>query len=135
MSLPQPAIDLLNHPKAHATIVTINPDGSPQTTLVWVEAADGTVSFNTASGRQKTRNLKRDPRVVVSVQNPENPREYAVFEGQARITEEAADEQIDRLAQKYLGQDKYPWRNPAETRVRVVVDVASVKGAGPWVEA
>ena len=134
MPLPQAAIDLLNHPNAHATVVTLNKDGAPQATLVLVEAVDGTVSFNTASGRQKPRNLARDPRMVVTVQNPENPREYAVFEGTATVTEAGADEQIDRLAQKYLGQDKYPWRNPAETRLRVDLDVTAVKGMGPWVE-
>lgn len=134
MTLPQAALDLLNHPKAHATVVTLNRDGSPQTTLVWVEAVDGTVSFNTASGRQKPRNLERDSRITVSVQNPENPREYAVFEGTARVTEAGADEQIDRLAKKYLGQDTYPWRQPTETRLRVDLDVTSVKGMGPWVE-
>lgn len=133
MFLPPAAIDLLNHPKAHATVVTVNRDGAPQATLVWVEALDGTVSFNTTAGRQKARNLQRDPRVVVSVQNPENPREYAVFEGTATITEDGADDQIDRLAKKYLGEDKYPWRKPEEQRVRVDVDVTSVKGMGPWV--
>ena len=133
MSLPPAAIDLLNHPKAHATVVTVNRDGAPQATLVWVEALDGTVSFNTTAVRQKARNLQRDPRVVVSVQNPENPREYAVFEGTATITENGADDQIDRLAKKYLGEDKYPWRKPEEQRVRVDVDVTSVKGMGPWV--
>jgi PPOX class probable F420-dependent enzyme len=134
MKLPQSAIDLLNHPQAHATVVTLNRDGSPQTTLVWVEAIDGTVSFNTTRGRQKPRNLERDPRIAVSVQNPENLREYAVFEGTARMTEAGADEQIDRLAQKYLGQDKYPWRQPTETRLRVDVDVTAIKGMGPWIE-
>ena len=133
MSLPPAAIDLLNHPKAHATVVTVNRDGAPQATLVWVEALDGTASFNTTAGRQKARNLQRDPRVVVSVQNPENPREYAVFEGTATITEDGADDQIDRLAKKYLGEDKYPWRKPEEQRVRVDVNVTSVKGMGPWV--
>jgi len=134
MTLPQAALDLLNNPKAHATIVTLNPSGAPQATLVWIEVIDGVVSFNTAAGRQKPRNLQRDPRILVSVQDPENPRQYAVFEGTARMTEDGADEQIDRLAQKYLGQDKYPYRNPAETRVRVDVDVTAVKGTGPWVQ-
>ncbi len=134
MPLPQAAIDLLNHPQAYATVVTLNRDGAPQATLVWVEAVDGTVSFNTASGRQKPRNLARDSRIVVTVQNPENPREYAVFEGTAEATEAGADEQIDRLAKKYLGEDKYPWRRPDETRLRVDMVVTSVKGMGPWVE-
>ena len=134
MPLPQAAIDLLNHPKAHATVVTLNRDGAPQATLVWVEAVAGTVSFNTASGRQKPRNLARDPRIVMTVQNPENPRESAVFEGTARVTETGADEQIDRLAMKYLGEDKYPWRKLTETRLRVDMDVAAVKGMGPWVQ-
>lgn len=133
MPLPQPAIDLLNHPKAHATVVTTGRNGQPQVTLVWVEPLEDGVSFNTALGRQKARNIERDSRIIVSVQNPDSPGQYAVFEGVATLTEDGADEQIDRLAKKYLGVDAYPYRNPAEQRVRVQVDVASVKGMGPWV--
>ena len=133
MTLPQAAIDLLDHPKAHATIITTNSKGQPQVTLVWVEALDGTLSFNTALGRQKVKNLQHNPRLVVSVQNPDALREYAVFEGTANLTEDGADEQIDRLARKYTDEERYPWRKPEERRVRVDVDVRAIKGMGPWV--
>lgn len=133
MSIPESAAALVNHPQAHATVVTTNPSGKPQVTLVWAEVVDGVLSFNTATGRQKERNLKRNPFFAVSVQDPENPRQYAVFEGTATITEEGSDEQIDRLAKKYLGQDKYPYRSAAEQRVRVDMNVERITGMGPWV--
>ncbi|GMU41410.1 MAG: PPOX class F420-dependent enzyme [Chloroflexota bacterium] len=119
--------------QVHAHVVTLNPDGSPHVTLVWVEARDGTVSFNTARGRKKTRNLERDPRIVVSVQDTDHPRQYAVFAGTARLIDEGAVEQIDGLAKKYLGRDTYPAHRPDEPRVRVDVDVTRISGQGPWV--
>lgn len=133
MPIPETAAAVVNHPQAHATVVTTNPSGKPQVTLVWAEVVDGVLSFNTAAGRQKERNLKRNPFFVISVQDPENPRQYVVFEGTATISEQGADEQIDRLAKKYLGQDKYPYRSAAEQRVRVDMKVERIKGMGPWV--
>ncbi|MEX2032863.1 MAG: PPOX class F420-dependent oxidoreductase [Dehalococcoidia bacterium] len=133
MSIPDAAAQLVNHPKAHATVITTNPSGTPQVTLVWAEVADGVLSFNTAAGRQKERNIRRNSHVAVSVQDPENPRQYAVFEGTATITEEGSDEQIDRLAKKYLGLDSYPQRSTSEQRVRVNIEVERITGMGPWV--
>ncbi|MDA0270248.1 MAG: PPOX class F420-dependent oxidoreductase [Chloroflexi bacterium] len=130
--LPQAAVDLLTR-EVYAHIVTLNRDGSPHVTLVWVEARDGAVSFNTARGRKKTRNLERDPRIVVSVQDAGNPRQYAVFSGTARLIDEGAIEQIDGLAKKYLGRDVYPAHRPDEPRVRVDVDLERITGMGPWV--
>jgi len=132
ITLPQAALDLLAK-KVHGHIITLNRDGTPHVTLVWMEARDGTVSFNTARGRQKARNLARDPRIVVSVQDTENPRQYAVFTGTARLIDEGAIEQIDRLAKKYLGVDLYPAHRPDEARVRVDLDVTRISGTGPWV--
>jgi PPOX class probable F420-dependent enzyme len=134
LTLPQPAVALLNDPKAYATVITMNRDGSPHVTLVWIEAVDGVPSFNTAVGRVKDRNLKRDPRVIVSVVNSAGNGDYAVFYGQARVTEDGAIEQIDRLAKKYTGRDRYN-HQPGETRIRVDIDVDRIGGRGPWVTA
>jgi PPOX class probable F420-dependent enzyme len=112
-------VALLQEPQlAHLT--TLMPDGSPQTTPVWVdvEPDGGHVLINTAEGRLKTGNLDRDPRVAVSVVDKSNDWRYVTLRGSvAEERHEGADEHIDRMAKKYLGQDKYPFRNPEEQRV------------------
>jgi len=104
--------------KAFAHLATVGPDGSPQVTPVWVDY-DGThVRFNTAKGRVKARNLERNPRVALSIQDPDNPYSYVQVRGRiVEATERGADAHIDALAKKYLGQDKYPYRQPGEVRV------------------
>jgi len=101
-----------------ANLATLMPDGSPQVTPVWVDF-DGThILVNTAEARQKFRNVRRDPRVAVSVFNHQSPYSYATVRGRVvEITHEGADEHIDRLAKKYLGRDTYPFRQPGERRV------------------
>ena len=104
--------------KAFAHLATIGADGSPQVTPVWVDF-DGThIRFNTAKGRVKDKNLRRNPRVALSIQDPDNPYRYMQVRGRvAEITEQGADAHIDALAKKYINQDKYPWRRPEEVRV------------------
>ena len=104
--------------KAFAHLATIGADGSPQVTPVWVDF-DGThVRFNTAKGRVKDKNLRRNPRVALALQDPDNPYRYVQVRGRvAEITEQGADAHIDSLAKKYINQDKYPWRRPGEVRV------------------
>jgi PPOX class probable F420-dependent enzyme len=101
-----------------ANLATLMPDGSPQVTPVWVDF-DGThILVNTAEGRQKPRNMRRDPRVAISVFNQQSPYSYATFRGRVvEITHEGADQHIDRMAKKYLGLDTYPSRQPGERRV------------------
>ena len=71
--------------------------------------------FNSAKGRQKDRNVRRDPRVALAIVDPENPYRYLEIRGRVvEITEEGADEHIDKMAKKYLGVDKYPYRQPTE---------------------
>ena len=113
------AVKLLQE-KQIAQLATTMKDGSPQVTPVWVdvEPDGGHILVNTAEGRVKSRNTERDPRVAVSVVDAQNPYRLAVVRG--RIVErrhEGADQHIDKLAQKYLGQETYPWRNPQEQRV------------------
>lgn len=104
--------------KTFAHLATIGGDGSPQVTPVWVDF-DGThVRFNTAKGRVKDKNLRRNPKVALAIQDPDNPYRYIQVRGRvAEITEQGADAHIDSLTKKYLNQDKYPYRQPGEVRV------------------
>jgi PPOX class probable F420-dependent enzyme len=101
-----------------AHIATLMPDGSPQVTPVWVDYDGQYVLVNTAEGRAKPRNVRRDPRVALSVVNQENPYQMVSIRGRViEVTNQGADEHIDKLAKKYLGQDKYPFRQPGEQRL------------------
>ncbi len=104
--------------RAFGQLATLMPSGWPQVTPVWVDY-DGTyVIFNSARGRQKDRNVRRDPRVAITVVDPDNPYRYLEVRGRvAEITEQGADAHIDRLAKKYLGVDTYPYRKSDEVRV------------------
>lgn len=132
MSLPltQVARDLLNKPAAHALVITTNRDGSPHATLVWVEERDGTLTFNTATGRRKWFNMRRNPHILVAVQDPDAPRAYAVFEGTATLSEEGANDQINRLSKKYTGRESYAGFNDRERRVSVRLDLEKISGRG-----
>ena len=103
---------------------TVNSDGSPQVTPVWTDEKDGKIRFNTAVGRVKERNLRRDPRVGLSITARDNPWEKADIRGRVVdfVEGQEADAHIDDLAEKYIGQRPYPWRNPAEKRVIVVIE-------------
>ena len=115
--IPEGIRKLLESPN-FASLATLMPDGSPQVTPVWVDF-DGThILVNTAEGRQKPRNVRRDPRVAVSIFDQQNPYSYATVRGRVvEITHEGADQHIDRMAKKYLGRDTYPFRQPGERRV------------------
>jgi PPOX class probable F420-dependent enzyme len=89
------------------------------------------VIFNTADGRRKVQNLRRDPRIIVSVQDRNTPQAYAVFHGKARIVEDGADEHIDKLAKRFLGVDRYQFRQPGEKRLIVRISVDRIGGNGP----
>jgi PPOX class probable F420-dependent enzyme len=116
-SIPDKYKDLFEK-KTFAHLATVGLDGSPQVTPVWIDY-DGTyVRFNSAKGRVKVRNLERNPRVALAIQDPDNPYRYVQVRGRiAEATEQGADAHIDALARKYLGQDKYPFRQPGEVRV------------------
>jgi PPOX class probable F420-dependent enzyme len=112
------------------TATTLRDDGSPHNTVVWVDVDDGTVGFNTARGRAKARHLEHDPRASLMVVDPNNPYRWVAVSGQAELTEEGADAQIDKLAKKYLGQDEYPFRQPDEKRVSVRITPERVDTSG-----
>ena len=124
-TIPASHKDLLEKP-AFANLATLNDDGSPQVTPVWFEYDGQHIIVNTARGRVKDRNLQREPRVALSIMDPANPYRYLGIQGRvAEMTENGADAGIDRLAKKYLGKDKYPWKGPNE--VRVIVKIAPQK--------
>ncbi len=127
-----PELRALLEQKVYGHVITMNRDGSPQVTMVWMNVHNGKASFNTNLARQKARNLKRDPRVMVSVQALENPQQYALLMGTATVTEAGALDHINALAQKYMGTD-YTNLQPGEVRVSVDIDLQQVRGAGPWV--
>jgi PPOX class probable F420-dependent enzyme len=111
-------------------VTTLREDGSPHSTIVWVDVEGDKVSFNTARGRAKPRHLEHDPRASLLMVDPNNSFKWVAVSGPAELTEEGADAQIDKLAKKYLGKDKYPWRNPDETRVKVLIKPEKVDATG-----
>ena len=100
-------------------VTTLQRDGSPQSTVVWVDVDDEGVSINTAYGRVKPRNLARDPRISLVVVDPDDPYRWIKVSGTGRLVDEGADDQIDRLSKKYTGRDVYASRQPGEQRVTV----------------
>jgi PPOX class probable F420-dependent enzyme len=105
-----------------ASLATLNPDGSPQITPLWISLEGDDVVVNTAKGRIKARNLAQDARVAVSVIDPNDPYNVVAFQGTVtEVTTEGADAHIDWLAKKYLGVDSYPGRREEEVRIKVTI--------------
>jgi PPOX class probable F420-dependent enzyme len=102
-----------------AHVAVIDADGAPHVTPVWVDTDGESILFNTAKGRAKYNSLVRNPVVAVSVVDKANDFRTLWVKGTAELVENGADEHIDRMAQKYLGQDTYPYRQPGEERVIV----------------
>jgi PPOX class probable F420-dependent enzyme len=112
-------------------LATVMPDGSPQVTPMWVDFDGKYILVNTEEGRQKPRNIRRDPRVAISVTRAGNPYAFASVRGRVvEITTEGAEEHIDKLAKKYLGRDRYPWRQPGEQRVIFKIEPRRVASMG-----
>ncbi|MFZ1995298.1 MAG: PPOX class F420-dependent oxidoreductase [Solirubrobacteraceae bacterium] len=110
-----------------AVISTHNPDGSILSTVAWISMEDGELAVNSAEGRQWPANLDRDARVTALVYPADNPYEYVEIQGTASGTHDDADDHIDRLTQKYMGQDKYPFRGPGEVRKKFVITPTRVR--------
>ncbi len=116
-TIPQQFQDLLTK-KAFASLATVMPDGSPQVTPVWFDFDGSHIRINSAKGRLKDKNMRRNGHVALAIQDPENPYRYLAVRGRVEeITENGADAHIDSLAKRYLGQDRYPYRQPSEVRV------------------
>jgi PPOX class probable F420-dependent enzyme len=128
--LPKSHIDIL-HKTAFAHFATLMPDGSPQVSPVWIDEKDGFLLINSAVGRVKDRNVAANPRVAISITDPENP--YRMLSLRGRVVErttDGAEEHIDKMAKKYMGKEKYPLRQPGEQRViyKVALDRVSTMG-------
>jgi PPOX class probable F420-dependent enzyme len=118
--------ELLDAPN-YAVISTLNRDGSIHNTMVWISAENGAVAVNSAVGRLWPRNLERDPRVTVIVQETGDPYHFVEIRGRASPTLEGADEHIDALSKKYLGVEEYPARQPGEQRIKFVITPGHVR--------
>ena len=135
-----PAARRLLESNALAHVVTVNPDGSPQVAIVWVGLEDDEIVAGHLDVRQqKVRNLRRDPRVALSVEsdvtNPMGLREHLVVHGRARITEGGAAELLQRLARTYLGPDvRFPPMDDPPPGVVTRITVERIGGVGDWVE-
>jgi PPOX class probable F420-dependent enzyme len=129
-TIPEQYQDLFTK-KSFAHLATVGKSGVPQVTPVWCDF-DGThVRVNTARGRVKDRKLQENPRVALSIQDPDNAYRYVQVQGRVvEMTEQGADAHIDALAKKYLGKDRYPFRQPGEVRVMVKILPERVQGNG-----
>jgi PPOX class probable F420-dependent enzyme len=128
--IPESHRDLLEK-SAFGNLGTLMKDGSPQVTPIWVDFDGKFVRFNSAKGRVKDKNVRRDPRVSISLQDPANPYRYLEIRGKVvEITENGADDHINKLAKKYLGKDVYPFRQPGEVRVIYKIEPQKVSFIG-----
>jgi PPOX class probable F420-dependent enzyme len=119
--IPENYKDLLDS-NALAHVATIGPNGEPQNNPVWF-GWDGThLRFSQTKGRQKYRNMQREPRVALSIVDPTNPYRYLEIRGVVeRIDDDSSLDFINSMAKKYIGQDRYPWHRPEDERVVIVV--------------
>ncbi len=128
--IPEQYRDLLEEPVT-ASLATVLPNGQPQVTPVWCDLEDGLIRVNTAKGRQKHKDMVERPQVTLMAIDPQNPYRYLEVPGRvARIEEEGADAHIDLLAKQYMGVDRYPYHDPAQTRVISYIEPIKVSGQG-----
>ena len=125
-SVPESHAALLGAPH-FAHVCTINTDGSPQSSPVWLNREGAVICLNSAEGRRKIANMRRDPRVAISIIDAANPYRYVELRGRViEMTHEGADAHIDQLAKDYLDVDAYPYRSPGEQRVLIRIAVEHV---------
>jgi PPOX class probable F420-dependent enzyme len=118
--------ELLEQPN-YAVVSTMSEHGAIRSTIVWVSAEGNEVAVNSAVGRRWPTDLERDPRVTLLVFESGNPYHFVEIRGTATATLEGADEHIDALAKKYLGEDRYPYRTEGEQRVKFVITPEHVR--------
>jgi len=130
--VPEKFEDLLEwDTKAYAHVATVGPNGEPQNNPVWFDTQDGKILFSQTTTRQKLKNVAREPRVALSILDPENPYRYLEIRGKVVEVQPDPDKAfIDRMAQKYLGEERYPWNRPGEERVIVVVEPEHTSSMG-----
>ena len=128
-TLSDPQVQALLQQPNYATISTLNKDGSMHSTVIWISGENGTVAVNSAIGRLWPANLRRDPHIAIVVQENGNPYHFVEIRGTVSETAEGdeADEHINALAKKYIGQDEYPYRQPGEERIKFVIEPGHVR--------
>jgi PPOX class probable F420-dependent enzyme len=115
-----------------AHVATVNPDGSPQVSPVWIGLEGDKIVFNTAKGRVKPKNIARDPRVAISLFNQENPYESLLVQGRVVETEDDSDlAHINQFTKRYIGQDEYPFLEEGEERIVVRIEPEKVAYTPP----
>ena len=130
-TIPPEFLDLVTTKKAFANLATVMPNGSPQVTPVWFDFDGRYLRVNSARGRVKDKNMRRDPRVALSILDPDNPYRYLEIRGRViKITEDGAVEHTNLLAKKYLGAERNPSRRPDQVRVMYVIEPRRVAGQG-----
>lgn len=128
--IPSQYEDLLES-KALAHVATIGPKGEPQVNPVWFDWDGRYLRFSQTTSRQKYKNVLRDPRIALSIVDPNNPYRYLEVRGKVVGIEPDPDYAfIHKMAQKYLGVEKYPWLQPGEERVVIVVEPEHVTSMG-----
>jgi PPOX class probable F420-dependent enzyme len=123
-TIPDDFTDLFERP-SHTVMVTLDPDGTPHPTVVWVDYDGEHLMVNSAEGRRKIRNLRNDPTVALTIIDPENPYRYLTVRGEVvEITEEGAEEHINELGRRYmdLDTDYMTEMHEGETRLLVRID-------------
>lgn len=110
-----------------ASLATIMPDGSPQVAPVWIDRDGDVVLVNTTESRQRTRNIRRNPSVAISVFDMKNPYSKVLIRGRViEVVNRGAEEHIDKLNMKYRGEPKYPWHDPKDSRVILRIEPTSI---------
>jgi PPOX class probable F420-dependent enzyme len=121
------ARELLEQPN-FTHLATVREDGTIHGVVVWQHLEDGRVALNSAEGRAWPANVRRDPRVTITVHNNENPYEYVEIRGRVvEDTHDGAKEHIDSLAKKYMDKDEYPFLQPGEQRIKFLVEPERVR--------
>jgi PPOX class probable F420-dependent enzyme len=129
--IPDPFRDLVTTKKAFADLATVSADGQPQVTPVWIDSDGDLLLVNSARGRVKDRNMRREAKVALSIIDPDNPYRHLAVRGRVvEVTESGAEQHIDALAKKYMGLDTYPLRKPGERRVIYKIEPTSVATMG-----
>jgi PPOX class probable F420-dependent enzyme len=120
-TIPEQYQDLLTKP-LFAHVATIGPKGEPQTTPVWIDWDGQYILFSLTKARRKLHNLQRDPRIALSLIDPENPYRYLEVRGVVdSVEDDSGNAFINKMAKKYINQDVYPWSRPGDERVVVKV--------------
>jgi len=127
MSALEPGVLKLLEGKNFASFVTLLSDGSPHVAPTWVDHEGNIIWINTAMGRLKEKNVKKDPRIALSIYDNENPYHMVAIRGKVTdITTDGAEDHIDKLAKRYLGMDKYPRRSPDEKRILIKIKAEKI---------